>query len=279
MSMPLQKEMNHAANVIFSDEDNEMWQKIYKKQVKRLENTAIPVFLNNLKKFNLSPDRIPNLNQISDQMFAATGWRTVPVDGLAGYIKYFNLLKEKLFPVAMFIRRNSEENLSKDPDIFHEIFGHCTMLLSQDYADFMQKYGEFALTVAEVDRPLFARLIWFTTETALIHADGALKIFGSSILSSYSEAFYALNSNKPLRKAFDVINIFREPYRADLLQKVYYVLDDPQQVYSLLDNTNKLYEALQIARKLGELPALFRTTSSKYANIGHCHPLARERVR
>jgi len=256
--------------MIFNDTDHQMWQKLYKKQIHRLKDVVNPVFLDNLKKFKLPIDRVPTLNEISEKMYAAAGWRATPVNGLIGYDRYFSLLKDRLFPTAMFMRQGGEEDLSKDPDFFHEVFGHCTMLLSMEYANFMHEYAKFALTADIVDRPLFARLIWFTTETALLRVNGVLKIYGSSIISSYTESFYCLNSNEPVFKSFNVVDIFREPYRADLLQKVYYILDNVNQLYNLLDNTGKLYQQLKKARELGEFPAAFTAEHSKYANIGHC---------
>jgi len=270
MSVLQQNEKVKDLHTLFSQEDNEMWAKLNKKQSERLEEYATPTFLSNLKKFNLPSDRVPTLSEISAHLYDATGWQVSPVKGLIDYNAYFSLLQQKLFPAAMFMRTSNEEDLCKDPDLFHEVFGHCTMLLSQEYADFMQNFAKFALTVAPEDRPLFSRLIWFTTETALIRMDGQLKIFGSSILSSYEESFYAINNAHVIHKPFSPINIFREPYRADILQKVYYVLDNSNQIYNLLNDIPALYQQLDKARKLGEFEPMFEISHDKYSNIGHC---------
>ena len=257
----------------YTKADDLMWSALYQKQTENLRDKAHSGFLTNLKAFNLSTARVPSLTEVSEKLMAATGWQAKGVPGLVGYEKYFTMLKQKQFPVANFIRGKNETDLSKDPDIFHEVYGHCSMLLSADYADFMAEYARFALTIAEHDKPMFARLIWFTTETGLIREDNAIKIYGSSILSSYKEANFCLTDASVIKKEFCVSDMFREPYRADILQKVYYVISDVTQIYNLLANTTELFAALALARELGEFTPLFPITNDKYSNIGHCHKL------
>ncbi len=272
MSNLLQNDFSHN-NITFTKDEHAMWKRLFTKQMINLKDKAYPVFFSNMEKFCLSSEKIPSLKEISERLYSASGWKVVPVQGLIDFEHYFHLLSQKKFPSTMFIRTINEENLAKDPDIFHEVFGHCTMLMSQDYADFMQEYARFALTVKECDRPLFARLIWFTTETGLINTANGVKIFGSSVISSYSESIYCFEKDGPIIKPFNIVHIFQEPYRADLLQKVYYTLDSSKQIFNVLNNIPELYSALKEARQLGEFQPLFPVEHNKYTNIGHCIPL------
>lgn len=257
-------------NLIFSTEEHLIWKKLYSKQSKNLKNKAHITFLENLEKFSLPEDRIPSLSEISTKLQKHVGWELYPVAGLIDHLEYFTLLSECKFPCATYIRSAGKENLSTDPDIFHEIFGHCTMLLSLNHANFMEKFAKFILTVKEKDRQLFARLIWFTTETGLIKTKEEIKIYGSSILSSFYESKYCLGSSGPILKPFNLVNVFREPYRADILQKVYYVIDNLDHLYDLVNNIDHLYQCIELARKAGEFPPLFPVEHTKYCNIGHC---------
>lgn len=257
----------------YTENEHGIWEKLYHRQVENLQDKAYSIFLNNLKLFDLSKNKIPQFNEVSEKLYSTTRWSIEPVAGLIGYESYFNLLKKKKFPVATFIRPHHQEDLSVDPDIFHEIFGHCTMLLCPKYAEFMSEYANFALSIKEHDRPLFARLIWFTTETGLLSTNEGVKIFGASILSSYKESNYCLGDNDIIKKEFDVVNVFREPYRADILQKVYYLFERPEDIYNLLLNTSKLLSLTKVARELGEFKPLFPVVKNKYANIGHCNPI------
>lgn len=256
--------------VNYSDNEHKMWQKLYSKQVNNLQNKANVNFLKKLESFELSRNRIPTLKEISDKMYSLTNWSVEPVAGIVGYEEYFDLLKKRKFPVATFIRSSSQEDLSIDPDIFHEVFGHCTMLLCPKYANFMFEYANFALAIPKYDRPLFARLIWFTTETGLLKTDCGERIFGASIMSSYRESKHCLESADTIKKPFNITNIMREPYRADILQNVYYVLDDLNQVYDMLNDTGNLISLTKKARELGEFSPPFPVIKNKYANIGHC---------
>ncbi|MDF1758085.1 MAG: phenylalanine 4-monooxygenase [Legionellaceae bacterium] len=269
----LSQNFNFIQESAFSDEDYQVWKEVFNKQSKNLQNKACPVFLSNCKRLHLSGNCIPTLESLNKTISASTGWHVMPVDGLINNEEYFHLLSNKIFPIAMSMRSKREELISKDPDIFHEIFGHCTMLMSSDYANFMQEFAKLSLTIKEVDRPIIARLLWFTTETGLIKTKSGTKIFGSSLLSSYKESIYCLNSNEPIIKPFELVDVFREPYRADILQKVYFILNNTNQLYNLLDNTDKILSSIATARELGERPALFPITNDKYSNIGHCHSL------
>ena len=263
---------------VFSEGDYAMWEELFIKQIKNLQDKAHPIFFSNYNRLKLSANEIPKLIDLNASLLAATGWEVVPVNGLIESKQYFHLLSKRLFPVAMIMRTKDQNLLSKDPDFFHEIFGHCTMLMSSDYADFMQEFAIFALTVKTIDHPIIARLLWFTTETGLIKTKSGIKIFGSSILSSYEESIYCLTSKVPILTPFNLVDIFREPYRADILQKKYFLLNDTRQLYCLLDNINILLRAVAIARELGEKPPLFPITFDKYSNIGHCYSLKKTKI-
>ncbi len=267
--MSIIKEDAFCERFFFTKSEHRMWSNIFNKQLINLQDKAYPDFFYYLEQLNLPANYIPYLQDLNTKIFKKNGWRIIPVTGLLSNSQYFQLLSTCQFPIAMIMRSSKEAFLSKDPDIFHEIFGHCTMLMSSDYAHFMQKFGEIALKMNEADRSVLARLLWFTTETGLIRTSKGIKIFGSSILSSYTESNYCLTSNEPIYKAFDLIEIFREPYRVDILQKTYFILDDVGQLYNRLDNFNTVLNAIHIARELGEYPPNFINTHDKYSNAGY----------
>lgn len=65
-----------------------------------------------------------------------------------------------------------------------------------------------------------------TVEFGLLNTSRGLRIYGGGILSSFGETAYALESDIPVRTAFDPLTALRTPYRIDILQPLYYVLDD-----------------------------------------------------
>lgn len=74
------------------------------------------------------------------------------------------MLSERKFPVATFIRKREEMEYLQEPDIFHEIFGHCAMLTHPAFAAFTHSYGKLGLKASKEDRVYLARLYWFTVE-------------------------------------------------------------------------------------------------------------------
>ena len=52
-----------------------------------------------------------------------------------------------------------------------------------------------------------------------------MQIYGGGILSSPGETLYAL-SGKPECKPFDLLDVLRTPYRIDIMQPIYYVIEN-----------------------------------------------------
>ena len=52
------------------------------------------------------------------------------------------------------------------------------------------------------------------------------KALGSGLNSSPTELIYSVDSPVPERREFNVIDILRTPYRIDIHQPIYYVIDE-----------------------------------------------------
>ena len=66
---------------------------------------------------------------------------------------------------------------------------------------------------------------------------------------------YAVESDKPQRKPFDPVDVLRTPYRIDILQPVYFVIDSFDDLFELAQAD--LLGYIQEARKLGMHTPLF----------------------
>jgi phenylalanine-4-hydroxylase len=184
-----------------------------------------------------------------------TGWVLEPVPALISFDRFFDLLASRRFPAATFIRRREDMNYLQEPDIFHEVFGHCPLLTNQAYADFTYTYGNLGLRANHADRVMLARLYWFTIEFGLIKQAAGLRAYGGGILSSMSETVYCLESKVPQRKTFDVLEALRTPYRIDIMQPIYFVIDDFDILYQLIEMD--LIKLIHEARELGEFSSEF----------------------
>ncbi|MGI9275598.1 MAG: phenylalanine 4-monooxygenase [Endozoicomonas sp.] len=231
----------------YSAEEHETWKILYERQMKILPGRACSEFLDGLELLRLPPDRIPQLSEVQGGLEKTTGWGVTRVPALISFDRFFKLLSERQFPVATFIRTREDLDYLQEPDIFHEIFGHCPLLTNQGFADFTATYGRLGLEASKEERVYLARLYWMTVEFGLLSTPEGLRIYGGGILSSYSESLYCLDSDKPARKAFDALEALRTPYRIDILQPLYYLLDDLSALQALAatDIMSLVHEAVR----------------------------------
>ncbi|KTD40148.1 phenylalanine 4-monooxygenase [Legionella parisiensis] len=242
--------------VNYSAEENRIWNILFQRQIKLIPGRACDEFILGLKTLGIKSEGIPQIPELNKKLEAETGWQVSAVAALISAREFFELLAKKHFPVATFIRNGEELDYVKEPDIFHEVFGHCPMLTDRVYAEFVYDYARKVLTFPESDWPLLQRMFWFTVEFGLIKSPKGLRAYGGGILSSISETVYSVESDIPLRVIFDPVAAFRMPYRIDMLQPVYFVISDYQVLYDfVLSDIGKL---LARTRELGEFPPFFK---------------------
>jgi phenylalanine-4-hydroxylase len=142
----------------YTAEEHQTWSRLMTRQTPVVHARACQEFLHGLNTLQMAPDHIPQNHEINTLLNKKTGWSVVTVEALISDDYFFQLLAEKKFPAASFIRRPEEINYLPEPDIFHELYGHCPMLTNPTYAAFMQKYGEIAAKANPEDRKLLGRL-------------------------------------------------------------------------------------------------------------------------
>ena len=135
--------------ITYSDEENAIWRDLMARQQSNLPQKACDAYLDGLHRLALPDERIPQLADIDDVLMTATGWRTAAVPALISFGKFFQLLADKRFPVATFIRTRDDFDYIQEPDIFHEIVGHCPMLTHPAFAKFTEVYGKLGLNATK----------------------------------------------------------------------------------------------------------------------------------
>lgn len=243
-------------NIFYTEEEHKTWSLLFKQQYNNINHFACDEYLIGYKKLALSPNTIPQLATINEKLKDTTGWCTQAVPALISFKKFFKLLATKHFPVATFIRTPNEIEYLQEPDIFHEIYGHCPLLTNPYFAQFSENYGKLGLELNDEDRVFLARLYWFTVEFGLLYNQNReLKIYGGGILSSPKETLYAL-SNEPKVYAFNLLDILRTPYRIDIVQPIYYVLPSIEMLSELTEKN--IIEKMGIAKKMGLFSPQYR---------------------
>lgn len=225
---------DQSGNVAYTNDEHDVWNTLYTRQIKLLEGRACKEFMDGVHALHLSAEKIPQLPDVSARLKAISGWSVAPVKALISFKEFFDLLANRKFPAATFIRLREHLDYLKEPDIFHEIFGHCPLLTNVAFADFTQRVGEIGQSMTNVERVMLARLYWFTVEFGLINTENGLRIFGGGILSSKGESVYALESDIPTRRQFDLLTVLRTTYRYDEMQKDYFIINSFAELFALV---------------------------------------------
>jgi phenylalanine-4-hydroxylase len=220
----------------YSTEENETWAILFNRQIEIIKDRACNEYLEGLHKLKIDAFHIPQPVEISKRLMAINGWQIEPVAALIDFNTFFSLLAKRKFPAASFIRRRVDLDYLKEPDIFHEVFGHCPLLTNSSFAGFTEKIGQLGQQLSRKGQVLLARLYWFTVEFGLINTKNGLKIYGAGILSSKTESIYALEDPRPPRKKFNIMDILNTSYHYDELQKVYYIIDSFEELYDMLNS-------------------------------------------
>jgi phenylalanine-4-hydroxylase len=217
----------------YSHTENETWAFLLKRQKDLIKTRASIEYLKGVEILNFK-DVIPQHYEITDILKSHTGWGVEPVSALIQPEKFFSLLANKKFPAANFIRIPEEIDYIEEPDVFHELFGHCPLLTNGPYAEFMHQYGKLALQADSKTQMRMFRLFWFTIEFGLIKEDQSIKAYGGGILSSKSEIIYSVESDVPERRPLIPMDALRTKFRIDILQPVYFVIESYDDLFNLI---------------------------------------------
>ncbi|GAA4856962.1 phenylalanine 4-monooxygenase [Luteimonas vadosa] len=217
----------------YSDDDHATWTTLYARQREILHGRASDAFLQAQDAMGMTPDRIPKFSDLNEVLEAATGWTLMGVEGLLPELDFFDHLANRRFPVTWWIRRPDQIDYIEEPDLFHDLFGHVPLLMNPVFGDYMQAYGQGGVKAHGIGADALqnlTRLYWYTVEFGLIREHGALRIYGSGIVSSKGESIHCLDSDAPNRIGFDLERIMRTRYRIDTYQKTYFVIDSFEQL-------------------------------------------------
>ena len=238
----------------YDAQDDGVWADLFTRQMDYLSGRIVPEFLHGVDRLNLSPAKVPQVKDINARLNKLTGAGVAGVPAIIPPTQFFTLLAQRKFPVATFLRRREDIDYIEEPDLFHEVFGHCPLLTNRSYADAIEAFGKTAITL---DRKYFwymFRLFWFTVEFGMIETGDGPRAYGAGIASSPAEAEHASSGIAQLRR-FDLTEVLRTPYRIDIVQPVYFVIDSFEHLADIF--SRDLSQEIVAAQSMGDLPASF----------------------
>ena len=219
----------------YTAEEHARWAFLYRRQKELLPGRAADEVIEGMKILNVTEKEIPRYADLNAILEKRTGFEVIPVQAMIPEDFFFELLADRKFPGTTFIRSEDQIDYLKEPDVFHEIFGHIPLLTHPIFADYMQEFGKLGLEgIKKGFRKYALALYWFTVEFGLIQTPKGLRIYGAGITSSIAESKYAVESDKPVRVWFDPIRAMKTKYRIDEFQKTYFVIHDYEELFSMI---------------------------------------------
>jgi len=220
----------------FTPEDHRVWDILFARQVAALGTRIVKPFRDGLDLLNLGHPGIPDLAELNARLAQRTGWRTVAVPGLVPDDVFFAMLADRIFPIGNFIRSFEQLDYLDEPDLFHDIFGHVPMLADERMARMMERIGKLGVTaIARGEGERIARIYWHSVEFGLSREDGAIKIFGAGLASSFGEFAKALDGAAVERRLFSVEAAAATPYDNNRMQPLYFINKGVEAVAEAID--------------------------------------------
>ena len=218
----------------YTPEDLSVWTTLFERQQENLPGKAHPEYLNCLDKLSdvLNPNKIPDFTELNAKLLAENGWSIVVVPGLIPVDQFFKLLSEKKFCSSTWLRKMSQLDYLEEPDMFHDIFGHIPLLMNEEYASFVQRFGEMGVKYGHdktVEKQL-QRLYWFTIEFGLIKQQDLTRIYGAGILSSSGESNHVFDDEINI-SPYDIDKILHNDFITSEIQTQYYEIESFEQLF------------------------------------------------
>ena len=241
----------------YSAEDDLVWRDLFDRQMRTLPGKVVPEYLDAIVALNLSREHTPQVVDIDRRLNDLSGAGVHGVPAIIPPTQFFTLLSQRKFPVATFLRRREDMDYIEEPDLFHEVFGHCPLLTNCDYADFIEGFGKLALSLGKGYSWHLFRLFWFTVEFGMIATKAGPRAYGAGIVSSPAELAHATSPNAKILP-FNLPEVLRTPYRIDIVQPVYFEIQSFTQLAALLECDLKA--EIDAAKAAGDFEPMFKTS-------------------
>jgi phenylalanine-4-hydroxylase len=130
----------------YTPRDQAVWRFLMQQLVENLSASAHPLYLQGLKETGIDVDSIPKI-EVMNHCLEKIGWRAAVVDGFIPAAIFIEFLAHRVLVVAVNIRSIKHMLYTPAPDIIHESAGHAPFLIDVDYAEYLERVGQFGRRV------------------------------------------------------------------------------------------------------------------------------------
>ena len=121
--------------------DHAVWRFIMRQNVFFLKEYAHKLYFRGLLDTGISFDRIPRIEEMNE-ILGKIGWGCVAVDGFIPPAAFMEFQAYRVLVIACDMRQINHIEYTPAPDIVHEAAGHAPIIVDQEYADYLQRFGE-----------------------------------------------------------------------------------------------------------------------------------------
>jgi phenylalanine-4-hydroxylase len=216
----------------YTEDEHAVWAELVRRRMPQLAEHACEEYLDGFQQIGLREDSIPNLAEVNKRLGPRTGWNATPVSGFLPPDAFFEMLAARQFPTTTWLRKRESLEYTPEPDIFHDVFGHVPMHAHPVFADFLQQYGRVCASLMNDKDKLekMGRLFWFTVEFGVIRQKGAIKLYGSGLISSHGESTHVIQGGPEIRD-FNLDQVLNQEFIVSEMQKVLYAVESFEQIY------------------------------------------------
>ena len=244
---------------LYSEANHDTWRQLYRKIRPQWEKYATDKFMEGVNNLMLSPDAIPNLDEINKFLAPLSGFRAKAVSGYVPAYLFFDCLRTRNFPTTITIRDGQKLDYLPEPDIFHDVAGHVPMHTDRQFSNVLVRFGEVAQFAAiraqnmsrdreevvrcvESNIKAMARFFWFTVEFGLMKQRGELKVYGSGLLSSIGEIEHSIISPNVQRYPAQLEWIINQYFEIDHYQPLLFYVESFDHLFDLVGELEKWLE-------------------------------------
>ena len=148
---------------------------------------ACAAYLDGVARLDLPTQRVPQLADVSRRLQELTGWTVEAAPGLAPIREFYGALGNRRFLSTQYVRHPSVPLYTPEPDVIHEVVGHCNSLAHDQFAELYAKAGAASTRADDAALQRFSKAFWFTLEFGVVWEFGDLKAYGAGLLSSFGE--------------------------------------------------------------------------------------------
>jgi phenylalanine-4-hydroxylase len=234
---------------LYTSEDQKTWSTLFERQVANLKDgdKVVDEFWEGLSKLKIKKGEIPDFQKVNKLLKPLSNFELVAVTGLIDDKIFFELIRNRKFPVTTWIRKPHELDYIEQPDMFHDLFGHVPFLTTPYYCNFLVDLSKLAIPFFNSNNKemqyAFSRIYWYSIEFGVLFNNELNKnqIYGSGIISSYSETNKIFKDNTQFKDLS--VDLLSEKFEKNHLQDFYALVKSEKRV-NLLFALDRAWEAI-----------------------------------